>query len=49
MVNHAFLIIAHNNWWQLKNLIQLLDYPSHDIYIHIDKKVKILKLKNLKI
>lgn len=37
-MKHAFLIIAHNNWWQLKKLIHLLDDDSHDIYIHIDKK-----------
>ena len=37
-MRHAFLIIAHNNWWQLKQLIQLLDAENHDIYIHIDKK-----------
>lgn len=39
-MRHAFLIIAHNNWWQLKQLIQLLDAENHDIYIHIDKKSK---------
>lgn len=37
-MRHAFLIIAHNNWWQLKQLIQLLDAETHDIYVHIDKK-----------
>ncbi|MGN1167494.1 MAG: beta-1,6-N-acetylglucosaminyltransferase [Lachnospiraceae bacterium] len=37
-MQHAFLIIAHNNWRQLKKLIQLLDAENHDIYIHIDKK-----------
>ncbi|MGN1157721.1 MAG: beta-1,6-N-acetylglucosaminyltransferase [Agathobacter sp.] len=39
-MRHAFLIIAHNNWWQLKRLIHLLDAENHDIYIHIDKKSK---------
>ena len=39
-MRHAFLIIAHNNWNQLKKLIQLLDAENHDIYIHIDKKSK---------
>ena len=39
-MRHAFLIIAHNNWWQLKQLIQLLDAENHDIYVHIDKKSK---------
>lgn len=37
-MKHAFLIIVHNNWWQLKKLIHLIDDDSHDIYIHIDKK-----------
>ena len=39
-MRHAFLIIAHNNWWQLKQLVQLLDSENHDIYIHVDKKSK---------
>ena len=37
-MRHAFLIIAHNNWEQLKKMVQLLDAENHDIYIHIDKK-----------
>lgn len=39
-MRHAFLIIAHNNWWQLKKLIECLDADNHDIYVHIDKKSK---------
>lgn len=39
-MKHAFLIIAHNNWWQLKKLIECLDSDKHDIYVHIDKKSK---------
>lgn len=42
-MRHAFLIIAHNYWGQLKKLIQLLDAENHDIYIHIDKKSKDFK------
>lgn len=42
-MQHAFLIIAHNNWEQLKKLVQLLDAENHDIYIHIDKKSKDFK------
>lgn len=45
-MRHAFLIIAHNNWWQLKQLIQLLDAVNHDIYVHIDKKSKSFSEKN---
>ena len=40
MMKHAFLIIAHSNWWQLKKLIECLDSGTHDIYVHIDKKSK---------
>lgn len=39
-MKHAFLVIAHNNWWQLKQLITLLDDVEHDIYVHIDQKSK---------
>lgn len=39
-MRHAFLIIAHNNWGQLKTLISLLDHENHDLYVHIDKKSK---------
>lgn len=37
---HAFLIIAHNDWYCLERLIKMLDHKNNDIYIHIDKKVK---------
>ena len=37
-MRHAFLISAHTNWWQLKNLISLLDDVNHDIYVHVDLK-----------
>ena len=39
-MKHAYLIIAHQNWEQLKTLIGMLDYIDNDIYIHIDKKAK---------
>lgn len=42
-MRHSFLIIAYNNWEQLKKLIRLLDAENHDIYIHIDKKSKDFK------
>lgn len=35
---HAYLIIAHDNFKQLKILVSLLDNYFNDIYIHIDKK-----------
>lgn len=37
---HAYLIMAHNNWYTLERLILLLDASWNDIYIHIDKKAK---------
>ena len=37
---HAFLIIAHNQFYILEKLIELLDFELNDIFIHIDKKVK---------
>ena len=43
---HAYLIIAHNNYEQLKELIALLDHPLNDLYIHIDKKAKNLRLED---
>ena len=30
--------MAHKNLEQIKKLLQLLDYPENDIYIHIDAK-----------
>lgn len=39
-MKHAFLILAHNNYWQLTQLVKLLDYDSHDLYIHIDKRCR---------
>ena len=37
---HAYLIVAHTNWWMLEKLIRALDYQDNDIFLHIDKKVK---------
>ena len=41
-MRHAFLIIAHNNWGQLKKLIQLLDAENHykDGYISLRMNIK---------
>lgn len=43
MNKHAYLIIAHNNFYILKKLIALIDDERNDIYIHIDKKTKNFK------
>lgn len=40
MEKHAYLIIGHNNFYNLKRLLCLLDNEANDIFIHIDKKVK---------
>lgn len=37
-LKHAYLIMAHSNWEQLDKLVNLLDDPWNDIYLHIDKK-----------
>ena len=36
---HAYLILAHNNFYILEKLLKSLDDSRNDIYIHIDKKV----------
>ena len=38
MKKHAYLIIAHDKFDQLKTLIRMLDDPRNDIYLHIDSK-----------
>ena len=38
MKRHAYLILAHCNFGQLHRLVELLDDPRNDIYIHIDRK-----------
>lgn len=47
-MRHAYLIIAHAGWEQLKILLKLLDYENNDIYIHIDKKAKSVPISDLK-
>ena len=49
MVNRqAYLIMAHNQFDLLKILIQTIDYELNDIYIHIDKRVKLFNEKEFK-
>lgn len=40
MGRHAYLIMVHNNFKQVKLLLRLLDDKRNDIFIHIDKRVK---------
>ena len=37
---HAYLIIAHHHFNQLKLLLTLLDDERNDLFVHIDEKVK---------
>lgn len=39
-MRHAFLIVAHTNWNQLKTLITLLDDSRSSIYVRVDAKSK---------
>lgn len=38
MKRHAYLILAHGHFEQLKKLISLLDDPRNDIFVHIDAR-----------
>lgn len=38
-MKHAFLIIAHQDFQVLETLIEMLDYPNNDIFVHLDRKV----------
>lgn len=38
MGKHAYLILAHKNFGQLRKLIELLDHPLNDIFVHVDAK-----------
>ncbi len=38
MKTHAYLILAHKNFGQLRKLITLLDDKRNDIFVHVDKK-----------
>lgn len=40
MKKHAYLVLAHNNFYNLEKLLKLLDYKDCDIYLHIDNKNK---------
>jgi hypothetical protein len=47
-MKHAYCIVAFNNWSLLEKLITLLDDERNDIYIHIDKNVKIDNINHFK-
>ncbi len=48
MIKHAFLIIAHNQFEQLKILLKMLDDERNDIYIHIDSKAAEIDFDDIK-
>lgn len=39
-MKHAYLIIAHNEWFVLNTLLSMIDDERNDVYLHIDAKVK---------
>ncbi len=39
-MKHAYMIMAHNNFYTLKTLLKLLDDERNDIYLHINKSVE---------
>lgn len=45
---HAYLILAHNQFELLNELLVVLDDERNDIYLHIDKKVVEIPEKTLK-
>lgn len=48
MQKHAYLIIAHSQFEILNYLLRALDDERNDIYIHIDKKVEMPTISDLK-
>lgn len=40
MTRHAYLIAAHDNPHVLSTLVEMLDDPRNDLFVHIDKKSK---------
>ena len=46
-MKYAWLIIAHNEFEVLQQLVSLLDVPESGFYIHFDKKVKVLPKINV--
>lgn len=48
MRRHAYLILAHKNPNQLRKLIEMLDSPQNDIFVHIDSKAADFKQEMFK-
>ena len=47
MKRHAYLIIAHQHFDMLKNLIRALDSENADFYIHIDRRAKNVPMQEI--
>ena len=47
MNKQAYLIMAHNDIYILKKLLLLIDNKNNDIYLHLDKKMKDVNLREL--
>lgn len=41
-MRHAYLIMAHSDFYLLQRLIQAIDNPDGDIFLHLDAKNKYL-------
>lgn len=39
-MRHAYLIMAHSDFYLLKRLIQMIDNPDGDIFLHLDASKK---------
>ena len=39
-MKHAYLVIAHNEFGVLRKLLQTIDDPRNDVFVHFDRKVK---------
>ncbi len=48
MKRHAYLIMAHNNFGILEQLLRCIDDERNSVFLHIDKKVKNFDFERLK-
>lgn len=46
-MKHAFLIIAHDNWEQVKILLHAIDSNCADIFIHVNEKVQMPSIRDV--
>ncbi len=48
MGKHAYLIIAHSNFGQLRTLLEMLDDERNDIFVHVDARAGAFKEEEFK-